>query len=126
MLRELDEAIAIAKARNQPNALINAASLRAKLGGLLIDRAQVVVGSPSDYRECASVEELARSVANEMLDGLPNARWLSISDADRQELASMVRSHYDAIQAFVDQVEDRPLQKEAVALLTNGQSNKPI
>src|SRR6516165_5860821 len=34
ILRELDEAISIAKQKGQPNALINAAQLRAKLCGL--------------------------------------------------------------------------------------------
>src|SRR5262249_52387603 len=43
VLRELDEAIALAKQRGQPNALINAAQLRAKLGGLLVERQQVEV-----------------------------------------------------------------------------------
>src|SRR5436190_14492632 len=41
VLAELDSAIKLAKERGMPNALINAANLRAKLGGLLVDKAEV-------------------------------------------------------------------------------------
>src|SRR6516164_8896294 len=43
ILRELDEAIAIAKQKGQPNALINAAALRSRLGGLLVEKAEIAV-----------------------------------------------------------------------------------
>jgi hypothetical protein len=36
--RELNEAVAVAKAKGQANPLVSAAGLRAKLGGLLIDK----------------------------------------------------------------------------------------
>src|SRR6516164_10007102 len=41
ILRELDEAISIAKQKGQPNALINAAQLRSRLGGLLTEKIEV-------------------------------------------------------------------------------------
>jgi hypothetical protein len=61
ILRELDEAIAIAKKRGMPNALINAASLRSRLGGLLVERQEIAVVNTEDEPECA--QEVLHRVA---------------------------------------------------------------
>jgi hypothetical protein len=60
ILRELDEAISIAKQKGQPNALINAAQLRAKLGGLLIDKAEIAV--TAEQTEPQSTAEVLANV----------------------------------------------------------------
>jgi hypothetical protein len=60
ILRELDEAISIAKQKGQPNALINAAQLRAKLGGLLIEKAEIAV--TTEQTEPQSTAEVLASV----------------------------------------------------------------
>jgi hypothetical protein len=58
VLSELDQAIEIAKAKGQPNALVNAAQLRAKLGGLLVDKAEIAV-TTEQYEPQSSAEVLA-------------------------------------------------------------------
>lgn len=64
VLRELDQAIEIARAKGQPNALVNAAALRAKLGGLMIERQQVEV-QQSEFTEDMTCAEILSKVARE-------------------------------------------------------------
>ena len=61
VLSELDQAIEIAKAKGQPNALVNAAQLRAKLGGLLVEKAQVEV--TTEQYEPADAQEVLHRIA---------------------------------------------------------------
>ncbi len=106
---ELDEAIAIAKERGQASAMVSASALRAKLGGLLIDRAQVEVTTRDPAIECATMDELCRKLADERFDGLTNARWLPITEEDRRQLAALFARWGEAIEAFVEEVNSRPL-----------------
>ena len=107
---ELDEAITIAKAKGQPNALVSAAGLRAKLGGLLIDKAQIEVSNNSDpFDDCESAEDVTGRLADQMLGGLTNARWLPITDQDRAKLADIFSRAFAQAQAFLDSVDRRPL-----------------
>jgi hypothetical protein len=78
--RELDEANAVAKERGQASAMVSASTLRAKLAGLMVEQRKVEVDN-SDFSEGVTVEMMA----DQMLDGLTNARWLPITDQDRQE-----------------------------------------
>jgi phage terminase small subunit len=118
---ELDEAITIAKAKGQPNALVSAAGLRAKLGGLLIDKAQVEVSNNSDlFDDCESAEDVTGRLADQMLGGLTNARWLPITDQDRAKLADIFSRAFAQAQAFLDSVNRRPLNtgQQPAAFLT--------
>jgi hypothetical protein len=53
---ELDAANAIAKERGQSSALVSAATLRAKFGGLMVER--VEVGSPNEFADCKTLAEI--------------------------------------------------------------------
>ena len=63
VLRELDQAIEIARVKGQPNALVNAAALRAKLGGLMVERSQVEVQQVEFGPEMTTGEILAKVCA---------------------------------------------------------------
>ncbi len=123
VLRELDQAISIATAKGQPNALVNAAALRAKLGGLMVDKSQVELNATINdpALECATTAELCRKLADERLDSLSNSRWLPITEQDRQHLADLFAGWSDAIEEFVREVNRRPLVKGAY-LMINGKA----
>jgi hypothetical protein len=90
----------------------------------MIERSQVEITGP-DPDEPQSMEEICRRMAEERLDGLTNARWLPISDADRQQLAEIFARWMAEVDAFVRSVNRRPLIEErAVGLLTNGSDRK--
>jgi hypothetical protein len=115
---ELDRAVELARAEGKPSALVSAAQLRAKLGGLLIDKAQVEVSTSGQFDGCSSIE----GMASQMLDSMTNARWLPITPADRQQLADLIRAYWGAVEAFLHSIDRRPLQKEPVALITTGRT----
>jgi hypothetical protein len=117
--RELDEAIQLAKAKGQPNALINAATLRSRLGGLLVDKAEVTVnGNRNEFEDRRDFDEICKALADGQLDGLTNARWLPITAEDRAYLTSIFHEAFTEAQHFLDSVNRRPLSREGVALLT--------
>jgi hypothetical protein len=118
VLAELDAAIKLAKDRGMPNALINAANLRAKLGGLLIEKAEVTVNNSNNYADCASFPEVARTLASDQLSDLVNARWLPIDESDHEYLAGLWLDHFTQVRKFLDSVEARPLLKSGMTLLT--------
>jgi hypothetical protein len=125
--RELDEAVQVAKSKGQANPLVSAAGLRAKLGGLLIDKSQVQVSNgPDRCDDCPTIEALAGRTADELLDGLCNSRWLPITPEDRRYLAGLILDHWNAIQAFVDSVDRRPLRKEALALVAKSPQGRGL
>jgi len=115
---ELDQAVELAKAEGKPAALVSAAALRARLGNLLTDKIEISTTSP--YADCTSIEDMA----SQMLDGMTNARWLQIDDEDRLQLAELIRDYWGRVQAFLDEVNRRPLQQEPIALITNGKGNQ--
>jgi hypothetical protein len=85
VLRELDQAIEIARVKGQPNALVNAAALRAKLGGLMVERQQIEVSQP-DFDPEWSVAEILQKVTREAgvkaATALAEAFGLDVSDYD--------------------------------------------
>jgi hypothetical protein len=48
-------------------------------------------------------------LADQMLGGLTNARWLPITDQDRAKLADIFSRAFAQAQAFLDSVDRRPL-----------------
>lgn len=82
VLRELDEAIAVAKHKNMPNALVSAAQLRAKLGGLLVDRAEVEI-THNFTKQGASPDEILQSFWHACTADCPD---VEITDDDREVL----------------------------------------
>jgi len=63
---ELDEAIALAKATQQPAAITQAVTVKGKLHGLLIDRKET--GQPGDFAQAQSAQEVIDKVRAEMGD----------------------------------------------------------
>jgi hypothetical protein len=118
--KELDEAIALAKTKGQPNALVSAATLRSRLGGLLIDKAEVEVngGNRNEWAELSDFPAAARAFAASQLNDLVNARWLPIDESDHAYLAEMWLEHFARVKEFLLSVEARPLIKEGMRLLT--------
>lgn len=64
--RELDEAIAVARAKGQAAPLVNAASLRARLGGLLVEKVELTQGNPFDG--CETIEAISARMLVRMSD----------------------------------------------------------
>ena len=84
ILRELDEAISIAKQKGQPNALINAASLRSRLGGLLTEKIEVTTRNVTT----ANVpDEILQAFWHSCTTGCPD---IEITDDDRDCLACIL------------------------------------
>jgi hypothetical protein len=109
ILGELDAAIKLAKEKGMPNALINAAQLRSRLGGLLIDKAQVEINSNrNEFEDCRDFDAVCRTFADSQIDGLTNARWRLITEEDRNYLAGIYRQAFSEAQAFLDSIEARP------------------
>jgi hypothetical protein len=121
ILGELDEALDTARSRGSASAMVSASAMKAKLSGLLVERQQIEVSSGDPFANCANVAEMA----DQMLGGLTNARWLEVSDRDRRELASIIEHWFGEVNAFLAEVKRRPLITEQQAkLLTNGSSRK--
>ncbi len=63
---ELDEAIAIAKQRGQASAMVSASALRAKLGGLLVEKQEVQVSNADWEPEPTCAQEVLDRVAEKV------------------------------------------------------------
>jgi hypothetical protein len=63
---ELDDAISVARARGQANAMVSAAGLRAKLAGLTVEK--VEIGRANEFENCNTTEELLAKVRREAGD----------------------------------------------------------
>jgi hypothetical protein len=83
--RELDEAIAVARAKGQAAPLVNAASLRARLGGLLVEK--VEVGQPGDFEDCNTEEEVLRA----LLVRLSGNSEIEVTDGDQARVAELMK-----------------------------------
>jgi hypothetical protein len=74
----LDEAVATARSKGHATAMINAATLRSRLGGLLVDKAEVTVnGDRNEFAELSDFPAVAKTLAAGQLNDLVNARWLT-------------------------------------------------
>jgi hypothetical protein len=98
--RELDQACAVARAKGQASAMVSASSLRAKLGGLLIER--VEVGSPNEFAGCnteaATVDRLIEIICGET----PDAHFTA---QDRDKLLEMMT----AVGEFINSCKAKPV-----------------
>jgi len=98
ILRELDEAISIAKQKGQPNALINAASLRSRLGGLLTEKIEVTTRNVTTAN---TPDEILQAFWHSCTTGCPD---IEITDDDRVCLACILRE--------LRALEDRMIARE--------------
>jgi hypothetical protein len=80
--RDLDEANALAKAKGQAAAMVSAATLRAKLAGLMVER--VEVGNPGDFDGLTSTAAIVDRELELLIE-----RFIPVDERDR-ELADEV------------------------------------
>jgi hypothetical protein len=104
---ELDEANAVAKAKGQAAAMVSAATLRAKLAGLMVER--VEVGDPGDFDACASLADVVDEVLARLIE-----QFRPIDETDRQGLISLYERHFKETEEYIDAIKARPTVAERV------------
>jgi vacuolar-type H+-ATPase subunit F/Vma7 len=105
--RELDEATAVAKSKGQAQAMVSAATLRAKLAGLMVEK--VEIGKPGDFD---GLESTAQIVDREL--ELLIEQFKPIDEADRQGLIALHERHLQEAREFIDAIRARPIVAERV------------
>ena len=105
--RELDEANAVAKAKGQAAAMVSAATLRAKLAGLMVER--VEVGNPGDFDGCKGFTDIADKMIEDMITG-----FYPVDEQDRQGLIKLIESQAAALGEYIDAIKARPIVAERV------------
>jgi hypothetical protein len=93
--RELDQAIEVARAKGQAAPLVNAASLRARLGGLLVERHEI--GAHGDFSECRTEPEIVASLLTTLAGDEP----IEFSDEDRAKAAEIMLGMRDRLVELV-------------------------
>ena len=101
--RELDEAIAVARAKGQAAPLVNAASLRAQLGGLLVEKVELTQSDP--FENCESIEAISAKMLAKMSDD-PNGEF---TDEDRAKAAELFERQLNEFQAFANSCAAKPV-----------------
>ena len=105
--RELDEANAVAKAKGQAAAMVSAATLRAKLAGLMLEK--VEVGNPGDFDGLTSTAEIVdRELA------LLVEQFRPVDEQDRQGLIEMYQRHLKEAEEYIAAIQARPIIAERV------------
>jgi phage terminase small subunit len=123
--KELDEAVAVAKAKGQANPMVSAAGLRAKLAGLMVDKQQVEINDARGaFDDCHSYPEIARQWATHELDSMTNSRWRQIDEADYGYLAELMVQFLTEVDRFKRSVEARPHCDEKHPIITIAPSPK--
>ena len=105
--RELDEANAVAKAKGQAAAMVSAATLRAKLAGLMVEK--VEVGAPGTFDSCNSTAEIVDEVLARLIE-----QFRPIDEQDRQGLVEMYQRHLKEAEEYVAAINARPIIAERV------------
>lgn len=105
--RELDEANAVAKAKGQAAAMVSAATLRAKLAGLMVER--VEVGNPGDFDDCTTTAAIADRIIDELV-----SQFRPVDLKDRQGLLDLIERHCHEMNKYVDAIKARPITAERV------------
>lgn len=101
VLRELDQAIEIARTKGQANAMVSAASLRSRLGGLLVDKQEVrLTDAGSDDQ---SIEGLADEFIAERI-----LYFNAVDYRDRQAFIDMMNGWGEELKEFKAAIEARP------------------
>jgi len=105
--RELDEANAVAKAKGQAAAMVSAATLRAKLAGLMVER--VEVGNPGSFDDCESYADVADGLIAEAIEG-----FYPVDEQDRQSLIELIKRQAAEIREHLNAIKARPITAERV------------
>jgi hypothetical protein len=105
--RELDEAVEIAKSKGQGAALVSAATLRAKLGGLLTDKLEV---RKADYSKIQESGDLARQM---LYDTCREKNLPPPEDWQCEQAMALLQQFTDDIEATAKRIrviEHRPVR----------------
>jgi len=105
--RELDEANAVAKAKGQAAAMVSAATLRAKLAGLMVER--VEVGDPGSFDNCENYADVADGLIAEAIE-----RFSPVDEQDRQSLIELIQRQAGEIREHLNAIKARPITAERV------------
>jgi hypothetical protein len=105
--RELDEANAVAKAKGQAAAMVSAATLRAKLAGLMVER--VEVGNVGDFDAANSFADVADGLISEAIE-----RFAPVDETDRQGLIDLVKRQASELREHINSIKARPITAERV------------
>jgi hypothetical protein len=99
---ELDQANQVAMERGQAAAMVSASTLRAKLGGLMVEK--VEIGPAGAFDEAETYSDLA----DKMLDEI-KAMYRPVSDDDRQGLTALLESQGNELGEFLASIRARPI-----------------
>src|SRR5450631_1805676 len=91
---ELDQANRVAMSRGQAAAMVSASTLRAKLGGLMIER--VEVGGPNAFDEAETIEDVIETTCEQLV-----AKGYSVDEADKAALTDLLLRHLDEQEEFL-------------------------
>jgi hypothetical protein len=104
---ELDRACSVARERGQANAMVSAASLRAKLAGLLKDRVEISSADP--FEGASSMADIADRMLADMVE-----RFKPIDERDRDGLIDLLQRQAEEMQGFMSAIAARPIAAERV------------
>jgi hypothetical protein len=102
--RELDQAIEVARAKGQAAPLVNAASLRARLGGLLVER--VEIGAPDAFEEADTMPGVMGVLLRQWCRDDPDAQF---TDDDRAKAEAIFTKWMAEIDELVKSALARPV-----------------
>lgn len=91
---ELDQANQVAMERGQAAAMVSASTLRAKLGGLMVER--VEVGGPNAFDEAETIEDVIEAACEQL-----TAEGYSLDEADKAQLTAILLRQEDERQEFL-------------------------
>lgn len=101
--RELDEANTIARASGQATALVSAATLKAKLAGLLTERIKAEITIENPYEKAASADEACRMFAKDFADDVV------LTPNELDHLAGMIKDAQARMSQYVASCRARPI-----------------
>jgi hypothetical protein len=106
--RELDAANEVARQKGQAAAMVSAATLRAKLAGLMVER--IETGAPGDFDGLTSTAQIVDGV----LERLVIERFLPVDAKDREVLIQLYERHLAEVDAYISAIQARPVLAEKV------------
>jgi len=105
--RELDEANKVAREKGQAAAMVSAATLRAKLAGLMVER--VEVGNPGDFDGLTSTAAIVDRELELLIE-----KFIPIDEKDRQGLIELHERHLKEAAEYIAAIQARPIIAERV------------
>jgi hypothetical protein len=99
---ELDQANQVAMERGQAAAMVSASTLRAKLGGLMVEK--VEIGPAGAFSEAETWEDLADKMLGEL-----EARFHPVNEEDREGLTALLERHGAELGEYLAAIKARPI-----------------